>query len=794
MDTQHPIWRRSLLMVALCVTPFSTLALELPGLIEAEDATVQSGTDTDTCSDGDDCVYVGWINSGDYLSYDIDVESSGTYQLQFRVATIRDGVTITATVDGSELATLDVTNTDDWDVWTTIEAEVELSEGSQTLELTFDGNTVNGLMNLNWMNATNLTNSLVHMEKMDTDYAIDGNHDAIEGQELYLWSTDTSNENQQWVEIYRGDGYYSYQKFDTSLCMDGGDDGSNTQAITLEECSSTNQDQHWLKVDLDNDTYHLQKRDTDYAIDGNWNGEDGQAIYLYEIDQTNVNQQWVFTVVGTAEATAESETTDDSEDTSDDYATELAQVAALGELTDAPTIRDEDGNETTLSAGDYKTIYYDALDYLGEETRVFAWVGIPEDASEDNPVPAMVLVHGGNGTAYSAWVDKWLEVGYAAISIAVEGQTDEEDEDGNWVYHDWAGPARTGIYGGTEGLTDQWMYHAVADTVLANSLMRSLPEVDAENVGVTGISWGGVITSTVMGIDDRFNMAIPIYGCGDMDNADNWWGKALDENDTYINVWDPMVRMENATMPSLWLSWPEDNNFPIDRQAVSYRGSPGERMVTLIPSMGHSHNAGWSAEESYDFADSVVETGTIWAKQLDVEVSDDEDSATVTFSSTKEISGAALISTTDTDVEGDRTWTESEATLTETSDGIWEVAVSLPTDVTGWYVNLYSDDLVLSSGYQVDDAGSDISPYVNLNDEGWSNTGEVAAAAGDAIEFAPHPESGGSWSWTGPDEFSADGRTQAIDDIQIEQAGDYIATYTDDSGNVTLYTFSISVE
>jgi cephalosporin-C deacetylase-like acetyl esterase len=47
------------------------------------------------------------------------------------------------------------------------------------------------------------------------------------------------------------------------------------------------------------------------------------------------------------------------------------------------------------------------------------------------------------------------------------------------------------------------MYHALADTMLANSLLRSLPEVDATKIGVMGVSWGGVITSTVIGLDER---------------------------------------------------------------------------------------------------------------------------------------------------------------------------------------------------------------------------------------------------------------------------------------------------
>ena len=147
----------------------------------------------------------------------------------------------------------------------------------------------------------------------------------------------------------------------------------------------------------------------------------------------------------------------------------------------------------------------------------------------------MVLVHGGGGTAYREWVRKWNERGFAAISIAVEGQTDEPAAGGapgsTWKRHEWAGPARDAIYGDTaQPIADQWMYHAVADTVLANSLIRSFPEIDAAKVGLMGISWGGVIASTAIGIDNRFAFAIPTYGCGSMADAENQWGRALHDN------------------------------------------------------------------------------------------------------------------------------------------------------------------------------------------------------------------------------------------------------------------------
>ena len=136
-----------------------------------------------------------------------------------------------------------------------------------------------------------------------------------------------------------------------------------------------------------------------------------------------------------------------------------------------------------VQAGETQAVYFDGVDYEGRPTRVFAWMGIPAGASVDAPVPAMVLVHGGGGTAYRQWVDEWTQRGYAAISIAVEGQTSTqatEDERasgqavGSWRTHAMSGPSRIGAYGDTgRPLGDQWMYHAVSATSLAGELMRA---------------------------------------------------------------------------------------------------------------------------------------------------------------------------------------------------------------------------------------------------------------------------------------------------------------------------------
>ncbi len=379
-----------------------------------------------------------------------------------------------------------------------------------------------------------------------------------------------------------------------------------------------------------------------------------------------------------------------------------AQVAKLGSLTAAPAVYPAEGFAPEVGM---QALFFEALSWQGKPTRVFAWLGIPDSAGVT--LPGIVLVHGGGGTAFKEWVRKWNERGFAAISIAVEGQTDERNpeatREAQWSRHQWAGPARNGIYGDSaEPLDQQWMYHAVADTILANSLLRSRTEVAAANVGVMGISWGGVITSTVIGIDGRFAFAIPTYGCGHLADSENQYGRALGENRLYREVWDPMVRLSRAHLPVLWLSWPQDQHFPLDCQAASYRAALGPRLVVLRPGMKHSHPAGWNPPDSYAFAESIVQEGKPWLRQTAIRRSGSE--VSVGFAARKRLDSAMLICTADSGFTGQRTWREAPAELRKSGDGYF-VTAGLPPGTTAWFVNVHAGELIGSSDFETAGTG-----------------------------------------------------------------------------------------
>lgn len=146
--------------------------------------------------------------------------------------------------------------------------------------------------------------------------------------------------------------------------------------------------------------------------------------------------------------------------------------------------------------------------------RVFGYLGIPD--TNGGKFPGMIYVHGGEGHASVSSVVEIMNHGYVGLSMDTEGTTNTTgpnnfSESGNAFANDRAGHmSNDGFDSWEKPLEEQWMYWAVGDTILANTVMRSLESVD--QVGLCGISWGGIIVNNVITFDYRYDFCVPIYG------------------------------------------------------------------------------------------------------------------------------------------------------------------------------------------------------------------------------------------------------------------------------------------
>ncbi len=262
-----------------------------------------------------------------------------------------------------------------------------------------------------------------------------------------------------------------------------------------------------------------------------------------------------------------------------------------------------------------KQYFYSGLPYKNRPTKVFACCGIPEHASPDNPVPGVVLVHGGGATALADWVKLWVDRGYAAISMDTCGGVPcwaPNPYNHPWPRHENSGPAGWGkMELAMDPIEDQWVYHALGAVILGNSFLRSLPQVDTSRVGVTGISWGGVLTLLAAAHDPRFAFAMPVYGTGFFNTPDSGLPynnpQVTDaQRQRWFELFDPAHFLKHISMPCFMLAGTNDRAFPLNCfwKTAAAITAPLRTLVHL--EYPHDHTISWEENTMYGFAEKVL--------------------------------------------------------------------------------------------------------------------------------------------------------------------------------------------
>ena len=347
-------------------------------------------------------------------------------------------------------------------------------------------------------------------------------------------------------------------------------------------------------------------------------------------------------------------------------------------------------------------IFIEGEPLKGRPTRIFAWWGLPEGASADKKVPAMVLVHGGGGTAFASWVKTWNDRGYAAIAMDNCGGIPQGVWDGQrHPRHEWSGPSgwHTSVTQVNDPLTDQWTYHAVAAVMRCHSFLRSRPEIDADRIGLTGISWGGYLTSIVGAVDGRFRFAAPVYGCG-FYGLNPEWDKhmAADRKlyDRWLALWDPKNFLPSAQIPYLWCNGTNDRWYPLDafRKSYSLRDEDAPLNLSLKLRMPHSHPPAGDPPEITALANAMLKSGK---PLMDVCATLEGDELKATFDAHGRTAvRAEFLSTVSTNaLLMAREWT-AEPVADFAAEG-W-LSVRVPRDAVMFFVNVIdSEGLVASS-------------------------------------------------------------------------------------------------
>ena len=353
--------------------------------------------------------------------------------------------------------------------------------------------------------------------------------------------------------------------------------------------------------------------------------------------------------------------------------------------------------------GDATPVMLEGEPWQGRPTWCFAYYGVPEWATPEKPAPGIVLVHGGLGTAYPEWVRMWVRRGYAAIGVDTCGALPVRTADDTWLANPEGGPRGWGrVDLADEPEREQWPYHAVAAAIRSHSFLRSLPNVDARNIGCTGISWGGFLVCILAAADPRLAYAVPVYGCG-FNYERPQWISGYDESKLlkWASLWDPVAFLPAVRCPMLWVDGTNDFAFALSRVRRSAALAPVPHAFSTHLRMVHGHGEpGEGPREILAFADRFARGGADVVRIGECRRDGGRVSA-VFDANGRGIARAELLWTEDgEEVKWDqRLWQVKEVEGFDPASGA--VSAPLPDAAFAWILNLVTDDgLVFSTPYE----------------------------------------------------------------------------------------------
>jgi dienelactone hydrolase len=351
------------------------------------------------------------------------------------------------------------------------------------------------------------------------------------------------------------------------------------------------------------------------------------------------------------------------------------------------------------------SLLYAGESFKGKPTEVFAFYASPatiNGSSSGGKFPGVVLIHGGGGTAFADWVYLWAKRGYAAIAMDLSGSRPPDpavDANGVVTGNAHKPDTRTRLtnggpdHGHSEKFdsiggdtSDDWPFHAVASVMRAHTLLRSLPEVDAEHTAVTGISWGGYTTCLVASLDDRFKAAVPVYGCGFLHEGESVQKPSIDKlaerRELWVREYDPGSHLGRCRVPIFFVNGTNDVHYVLDSYQKSYAVVPGEKQIRIQVKMPHGHQPGWAPKEIGLFIDSKCRSaaplpllGSPRLRENQIEVDCVADNS---------LSTAQLHYTAETGIRSKREWVSLPAKI----EGRLIIAPRPPGAANTWFVSV----------------------------------------------------------------------------------------------------------
>lgn len=231
-------------------------------------------------------------------------------------------------------------------------------------------------------------------------------------------------------------------------------------------------------------------------------------------------------------------------------------------------------------------VYYTSHSWRGKPVRIFGYYGHPVKPGKRQP--ALLLVHGGGGYATLDRVQEAALHGYAALCIDLPGKGLQRERRSRST-----GPDMTveQIFNTRPDVTDSYIYHAVLSQMRGISLLCNRPEVDANRIGLLGVSWGGATGLITTSLDTRVRAFVDLYGSGYLWGGSTWHAYferlAKGEYQRWEDNYDASRYVGDIRVPVLGVTGTNDNCYYLDRFVRTLSHIQPTPDLLLRPNLDH---------------------------------------------------------------------------------------------------------------------------------------------------------------------------------------------------------------
>ena len=259
----------------------------------------------------------------------------------------------------------------------------------------------------------------------------------------------------------------------------------------------------------------------------------------------------------------------------------------LQQLWDVPTNEVQAWTLKAYQRGDLRIeeVYYLSRSYNRNPAKIFGYFCYP--VRRHGKLPAILLSHGGGGTASLPRAVSWARRGYAVLAIDLPGKGENR-----------RGSRSTGpdmdvpiLLQTQPDLSYNYLIHAVAAARYGITFLTKRKEVDPDRIGMVGLSWGGVITLLTNGQDKRLKAAVNVFGAGYVPEGCTWidWFSSMPAVDKGLwnDYLDPKNFLSTQNAPILFITGTNDHCYYLPTFQKSYEEVKVEKNYWLIPNLRH---------------------------------------------------------------------------------------------------------------------------------------------------------------------------------------------------------------